>query len=241
MQRRRRSWRSIVLATVFVVGARDIAAQSRASTPVDSNALVREVTVTTPNALITVGRNSTERVHLTVRTDSGTFTLEADSAALPHSGRTPSPPFPIPQRSWQANMCPLRSGVSELMATLVRTCGSRACPRHTAPISRSRSPTECGLTFNISALRGQRCSPHFAATPPRSPTPPMSNQMWARQFPALHAFCWTGRPVGSAPPGIRRAYGGVSRMRGRRAVRMDLSIHDRSHAREKMAKPCCRS
>lgn len=80
---------------VFVVAARDIAAQSgcvttpsspgphpRAPTYADSNTIVHEVTVTTPNASIAVRRCSGNLVRLTVRTDSGTFTLAADSAAL---------------------------------------------------------------------------------------------------------------------------------------------------------------
>jgi TonB family protein len=73
---------ALSMIAVLVVGARDSGAQSQASTSADSTALVHEVTVTTPNASITVGRSSAERVHLIVRTDSGTFTLVADSAAL---------------------------------------------------------------------------------------------------------------------------------------------------------------
>jgi TonB family protein len=76
--------RAIAVAGLLAAmcGAGDATAQSRPVASPDSNVILHEVTVTIGTVQITVSRLPAKPVHLSVRTDSGTFTLSGDSAIL---------------------------------------------------------------------------------------------------------------------------------------------------------------
>lgn len=80
-----RAWRcalrgAAVLAALL--GSDEARAQSRSGALGNSDSLAREVTVTAGKICVTVSRTPGKPVRISVRTDSGTFTLAGDSAVL---------------------------------------------------------------------------------------------------------------------------------------------------------------